>query len=85
MTSIGLFGVIAYVVSQRTHEIGVRMALGARRSDVLKMVISQGLRITGIGLVIGLAAAWRQHGFSSRCCKELVRTIRPRWRRWQWD
>jgi predicted permease len=57
MTSIALFGVIAYVVSQRTHEIGVRMALGARRSDVLKLVIGQGLRLTGIGLAIGLAAA----------------------------
>ena len=57
MTAIGLFGVIAYVVSQRTHEIGVRMALGARRSDVLKMVMGQGLRLTGIGLGIGLVAA----------------------------
>ncbi len=57
MTAIGLFGVIAYVVSQRTHEIGVRMALGARRSDVLKMVMGQGLRLTGIGLGIGLCAA----------------------------
>jgi predicted permease len=57
MTSIGLFGVIAYVVSQRTHEIGVRMALGARRSDVLRLLIGHGLRLTGIGLAIGLAAA----------------------------
>ena len=58
MTTIGLFGVIAYVVSQRTHEIGVRMALGARRSDVLRMVMSQGVRLTAIGLAIGLCAAF---------------------------
>jgi putative ABC transport system permease protein len=57
MTAIGLFGVIAYMVSQRTHEIGVRMALGARRSDVLKMVMNQGLRLTTVGLGIGLCAA----------------------------
>jgi predicted permease len=58
MTAIGLFGVIAYLASQRTHEIGVRMALGARRSDVLKLVMSQGLRLTAIGLAIGLCAAF---------------------------
>ena len=58
MTTIGLFGVIAYMVSQRTHEIGVRMALGARRSDVLKMVMSQGLWMTVIGLGIGVCAAF---------------------------
>lgn len=58
MTAIGLFGVIAYMVSQRTHEIGVRMALGARQSDVMKMVMRQGLRLTAIGLGIGLIAAF---------------------------
>jgi predicted permease len=58
MTAIGLFGVIAYMVSQRTHEIGVRMALGARRSDVMKLVMGQGLRLTAIGLAIGLIAAF---------------------------
>jgi predicted permease len=58
MTAIGLFGVIAYIVSQRTHEIGVRMALGARQSDVMKMVMGQGLRLTAIGLGIGFTAAF---------------------------
>jgi predicted permease len=57
MTAIGLFGVMAYMVSQRTHEIGVRMALGARRSDVMKMVMGRGLRLTTIGIGIGLCAA----------------------------
>lgn len=58
MTAIGLFGVIAYMVSRRTHEIGVRMALGARQSDVMKMVMGQGLRLTAIGLGIGLIVAF---------------------------
>jgi ABC-type antimicrobial peptide transport system permease subunit len=58
MTAIGLFGVIAYMVSQRTHEIGVRMALGARQSDVMKMVMGQGLRLTVIGLGIGFTVAF---------------------------
>jgi putative ABC transport system permease protein len=57
LTSIGLFGVISYIVSQRTHEIGVRMALGAQYGDILKLVVRHGLLLTVIGLVIGLGIA----------------------------
>lgn len=53
---IGVYGVLAYVVSRKTNEIGVRMALGAQRADVLRMVYKQGLWIVGTGLVLGLIA-----------------------------
>jgi predicted permease len=57
LASVGLYGLIAYSVRQRTHEFGIRMALGAEETDVLKMVIGQGLKLALIGVAIGIAGA----------------------------
>ena len=58
LASIGIYGLMAYSVTQRTQEVGIRMALGAQPSDVLKLIIRQGMLLAGSGLVIGLVAAF---------------------------
>ena len=57
LSVVGIYGVVSYAVAQRTHEIGVRMALGAQRTDVLKMVIRQGMVMSVGGVIVGVLGA----------------------------
>ena len=57
LASVGLYGVISFAVSQRTREIGVRMALGARPADVLRLILAEGLKLVLAGVVLGISAS----------------------------
>jgi ABC-type antimicrobial peptide transport system permease subunit len=57
LSSLGIYGVVSYLTAQRTQEIGVRVALGAQRADVLRMILGKGIKMTALGVLIGLVAA----------------------------
>jgi putative ABC transport system permease protein len=73
LTTIGLFGVIAYTVSQRTREIGIRMALGAQKNQILAMVMGRGIRLTLLGSALGLAGSL----LLSRTLASVLFDVRP--------
>ncbi|MEJ2205895.1 MAG: ABC transporter permease [Gemmatimonadota bacterium] len=73
LAGVGLYGVVAYLVSQRTREIGIRMALGARSAGVTRMVVLQGIRPTVLGIIGGLVLA----GFGGQVMRSLLFGVRP--------
>jgi len=73
LSALGLYSVLAYAVTQRTGEIGIRMALGAERTDVVRLIVSQGMKLVAIGLVIGLAIA----AVGGRALASLLYDVKP--------
>jgi ABC-type antimicrobial peptide transport system permease subunit len=77
LAAVGVYGVISYGVAQRTQEIGIRMALGARHTDVLAMVVRHGAALAGIGLGVGLAGALLLSGMLSTLLFQVSPTDPP--------
>ncbi len=73
LSAVGLYGVVSYAVSQHTREIGIRLALGATSADIARLVAGQGLRLTALGLLAGLAGAW----FASRLLSSYLFSVMP--------
>ena len=76
LAAVGLYGVVAFSVTQRSAELGLRMALGAHRQDVLKLVLRQGLVPVGLGIGCGLAGLPHSRASCGRCCTRSARSIR---------
>jgi len=73
LAAVGIYGVLSYLVARRTHEIGIRLAVGADRAQVMAMVLKQGLTLSGIGIAAGLVAAF----LLTRFMQTLLYQIRP--------
>jgi predicted permease len=73
LASIGIYGVVSYSVAQRTREIGIRMALGAKQSDVLRLVLSEGFKLTVVGIGLGLMGAFA----ATRVLRSLLFEVKP--------
>jgi predicted permease len=73
LASIGIYGVMAYTFSQRTHEIGIRVALGAQRNDILRMALGEGMALVGVGLACGLTGAL----FLTRFLRSMLFAVKP--------
>jgi putative ABC transport system permease protein len=73
LAAAGIYGVLSYSVTQRTHEIGIRVALGAARRDVLRMVVRQGMLLAAVGIAAGLAGG----AIASRVLSSLLFGVRP--------
>ena len=91
LAAVGIYGVMSYLVSQRTREIGVRIALGARPADVLRLVLGHSLRLLLVGVVLGIVFALASGKLLATIVFEVKPMIRPSWsrlprssRRWRW-